>query len=42
MKSLSRKKKSDSKLEMYSRLKFVGAAVLKLEGLCVGILKFFP
>ena len=48
MKSLSRKKKSESKLEMwqwqarYSWLKFAGATFKKLEGLCVDILKFFP
>ncbi len=48
MRSLSRKKKSDLRLEMrqgqarYSRLKFVGVAIKKSEDLCTGILKFIP
>ena len=32
----------DSDQARYSRLKFTGVAAKKLEGLCVGILKFFP
>jgi hypothetical protein len=48
MRSLSCKKKSDLRLEMwqwqarYSRLKFVSVAITKLEDLCTGIPKFIP